>query len=182
MHLAALFLGASTGSRVGESLSRQATTPLKPGGGAISVLGLGDPRMMLNQTPPAWPTCILWLINARPFFASYSGYGITASTCQESEGSTHHGSLDRQDAAPLSSQGSSHVELPPFLPSGTAQGDVQLLNWLPDSGHQNSWFNSGYLCRGQLFGRPLCGSQLFGELLYFSWNGRDFQFWHLGTL
>ena len=50
----------------GESLTRQAATSLKPGGGATSGLGLGTPMAMLSQTPPLQPFCILWLLMPGP--------------------------------------------------------------------------------------------------------------------
>ena len=152
----------------------------------------GTLAMMLTQTHPPQPFCILWLANTGPFVPSNSGCIDAASTCPESEGSTQQGSLARQDVAPVSTQGSCYVELPSFLPSCTAQGGCQVHSQLPESGHWNGQFNSRLLLGGQFISRLLVEGQFISRLLLrgwlisgflcFSWNEKDSQLLCLGTL
>ena len=108
--------GTSTGAREVESLNRQATTSLKPGGGATPDQPQGNPMRMSSQTPPLQPSCALQPADAGPSFLLNSGYSNTTSICPELEGSTQLESPAVWDVLLPSSWVSCYLEPSSHLP------------------------------------------------------------------
>ena len=122
-----LGLGGSMGAGEGESLSRQTTTPLKPGGSVTFGLALGnsgddveaDFSCMALQWWALLPPALRWqhhCLNS-PWFRGFAQWG----------------SLTGQDAAPLSSQGSCYGVPSSFLSPHATQGwylALQPAHWL----------------------------------------------------
>ena len=113
--------GASTGVEDGKSLNKHATTALKPGGGAIFGLGLGDPGGNVYPTSE-WPAAVPWLVSAGPSSLHF-GCCVTTLACQEWEESIPQGSPAGWGAAPPSNWGSCLLELHPILLSCPMKGE-----------------------------------------------------------
>ena len=129
------------GAREGESLSRQATTPLKPGGVTTSGLGSGDPGddvksdfscMTHMHSLACW--CWLLLLPAlQPWHCQLNSLRV---------GGVHpvgdHWLGGMQYLHPARKV--VPWNFPLFSLLVPHRGNIWLLSWLADHGHQSGWF------------------------------------------
>ena len=153
------------GAREGESLSRQAATPLKPGGSAISSLGLGDTGDDVKSDFSCMAHLCSSALQCWALLPHTPAAILLPQLIKSWRGppSGDHQVGWMQHLHPAREVAMGHLPLYSLLMPH--KRDIWLLSWLAECGHQSGQFLSGLLCGGHLFCRHLCRGQLFGGLL-----------------
>ena len=124
--------GASTGAREGESLSRQAATPLKPGGSATLGTGSGlsgDGDKSSSSSVACWHSLALWCWALLP---PVLWLWCLCLNLLRVRGACPAGPWFERGAAPPSSQESCYEVPSPLLSPHIAQGEqlaLQSAHW-----------------------------------------------------